>query len=139
MAVVICSYPDNDNPGELFSRLEFNLRPFVIRISDEDVYEKTLARMGDVLAQAGWPEIFLPVWNSMKRDASNFGPRYRYVVERDGQLLASGSVARKSTSLICDDPIPVELLNRFVAFAGTIDDATVEVEDDAGNEISLPA
>jgi hypothetical protein len=135
MGVVICSFPDEPNPRELLARFESILHPFVLQILEKDVYEKKLAKVKEMIEKAGLDKEHFPVWQSIQRDVASFAPMIRFSIEIEGNPRVRATISRKSLSVICDDPIPVNLLNRVAEFARTIRGAALLVQDSAGNPV----
>lgn len=135
MGAILCSYPAEANPRELLSRFESIMLPFILRVVEENAYEQKLVRAKVLFEKAGFATEQFPPWLSFQRDALSFGPMFQFSVESDGQPVAHGTVGRRTTSLMCADPIPDELLKRIAKFARTINGATVLAQDAAGNTL----
>lgn len=135
MGVVICEYPDESNPRELLSRLESIVFPYNLSVVEGDVYEEKLAKVEAMLESAVRDKEREPGWLSIKRDASSFGPMFRFSIEMADNIRVSGTLGRKSLSVICDDPIPVALLNHIAGFARTIRGATILAQDADGRPV----
>ena len=135
MGVVICRYPDEPNPRELLSRLETILFPSQLSVAEGDVYEEKLAKVEAMLDNAERDKEKEPGWFSIRRDAFSFGPMYRFSIKLEDNTLVRGTLGRKLLSLICDDPIPVNLLNCIAGFARTLRGATVLAQDADGKPL----
>jgi hypothetical protein len=135
MGAILCSYPAEANPRELLSRFEGIMLPFMLRVVEENAYEQKLVRAKVLFEKSGFVTEQFPPWLSFQRDASTFGPMFEFSFEMEENLQVRGSLGRQTLSLLCPDPITVDLLHRTALFAQTIRGATVLVRDAAGEPV----
>ena len=137
MGLLSCVFPGHDRPLDLLREFQRKMVPVVIDIDESEVFSASVDKLESALKTPGQnPGPFRPL-ASMKRNASEYAPQYRFVVRSDETPLMEGAINRRTFHVTWNDPIPNEILGKVLLFTKGISGAKLEVEDDAGNPIDV--
>ncbi len=137
MAVIVCTYPDNCDPLTLAKQFQKLLLPIVVELDNTDEYENSIAKLEAALDNSGHEKSLFAPLASMKRNAAEYGPLYKFSIRISDYSSMNGAFNRKGFNVVCKDPINPFILDMLTRFAQGIPKATIAAEDNLGNPLPI--